>query len=105
MPDLTPRQRNLFGALVCAAGASLVLLYLGVIPWTPPPVPRRRAVFEDPYHWPIGVFGLAFFFAGLAVNQQERRPRAAKTAGTLAALSVLAALAGVVAFKITSSAR
>lgn len=102
MAGITPRQRLFASALVCAMGAFILLLSLGVIPWSPTPSRRQRAIFADPYHWQIGVVGLAFFSAGVAMALDQRRPRLARTASIIAALSLVAAIAGVVVFKLTS---
>ncbi|HVY05477.1 MAG TPA: hypothetical protein VHB46_05835 [Burkholderiales bacterium] len=85
---LSPRQRSMLCIVVCAMASIPILLYFGVIPWTPPK--RCRAVFCDPYHWQLPAIGIAFFCAGLSlVIPPERR--------VLARINGLAILGGFMA--------
>lgn len=54
-------------------GAFIVLLSLDVIPYDPNLVRRRSTIFQDPHHWQITSFGLAFLFLGLQVFMNGRK--------------------------------
>lgn len=81
--------------MALASGGFLVLSYLGVVPWRPPR--RCRAVFCDPYHWPILCFGVGFAAMGVLVLLGEAHPRASRLVAAAGGLSFLAALGGTVA--------
>lgn len=46
-------------------GAYIILLSLGVLPYTPPT--RGTAIFAGPEHWQISSIGVAFCCAGIAI--------------------------------------
>lgn len=67
-PRPLPRWSSLF---FLAFGIYLVLVSLGLVPYTPSMA--RRAMSESPPHWPIAGFGMAFFCAGVSVAFGDRR--------------------------------
>lgn len=59
-----------FPVIFLLLGAYIVLISLGVLPYSPSI--RRRAVFDNPQHWQITSLGVAFFCAGLSMLVAQR---------------------------------
>ena len=54
-------------------GAYVVAISLGVLPYGPPFRSGRRAIFDDPQHWQITSFGVAFICAGIVIAFRDTR--------------------------------
>lgn len=53
-------------------GAYIVAISLGALPYGPP-LRRSRAIFDDPQHWQITSFGIAFICAGIVIAFRDTR--------------------------------
>lgn len=62
-----------FPVIFLLLGAYIVLISLGVLPYSPST--RKRAVFDNPQHWQITGMGIAFFCAGLSLLVAQRGGR------------------------------
>ncbi|MDX2226481.1 MAG: hypothetical protein SFY92_05210 [Verrucomicrobiae bacterium] len=93
-PPPSPKERLILCLIVGGVGLFLILSSLGIIN-LPPPRRPRKALFEDPRHWEITAFGLAFLLAGLSLLPDDRHMRLKKMFGTLSALPLLAGMTSV----------
>ena len=67
VPKVLPRW---FPLPFLIAGAYIVLLSLGLLPYAPSG--RRQAVFDSPQHWQVTSIGVAFFCAGISIILANR---------------------------------
>jgi hypothetical protein len=84
-------------ALLC--GAPPVLAYFGVVTFHS--TRKSTAIFEDPRHWPVLVFGLTFLLIGIQFNIPKECRRLLSLNGTLILLGLATALGGTVLFKLS----
>src|SRR5262245_47854872 len=82
-----------FALLFLIFGAYIIVVSLGLLPYTYMPSLRRRALFDSPQHWQVTSFGIAFFCAGASIILANRGRWLPALAGTVLLVASVAPMA------------
>lgn len=89
-PKEMPRWASFFFLII---GAYIVAISLGLLPYTSRS--KGRAIFDDPQHWQVTSFGIAFFCAGIAIAFSKSRHWLLSIVGVILVASLVAPLCWV----------